>query len=57
VVGSLLALFALTLAASPVQTFALNTARDLANPSAVIERMLRTSQRPSPQTQLPDPVR
>lgn len=56
-VGSLLALFALTLAAAPVQTFAFNTARDLANPSVLIERMLRTSQRPSPHTELPDPVR
>ena len=59
-VSVLIALCAVTVLAigsAPLQRFAQAAARDLTEPTAAINQVLRTEQRPSPHTAAPSPVR
>jgi hypothetical protein len=51
-----MALAGLTLAMAPMQRYAQATAQELLEPSALIEQVLGTTQRPSPHTTPPEPA-
>jgi multicomponent K+:H+ antiporter subunit D len=53
---ALMALAGLTLAMAPMQRYAQATAQELLEPSALIEQVLGTTQRPSPHTTPPEPA-